>query len=574
MKWPGPQKAKPNGWEGYDEAMQRLIWSKYKPMYEAVFAGRIAREKETRRQERGRNPLYLRFGDKPEGNSVIWQPLTPASRSPREKGLSVFRARYGDEGEIVVDTSPSPASLAMFRLCVAEWRPVYLAKGEEVSWGSDREPLLEAESATFTPVPEGTVVRSSEDWGGTLAFKVVLAKLSGEGPPGWVWTASRLVVGEGGPLTPPKELPATIREVVSEVLSRSITTGVAHGSGHWKSVAAVGTWLTKDTPGSDPLVVFLFSLFHDSMRISDGMDIWHGLRAAKLARVLLEGGPLVSAAQLTTLCDALKDHDGGKTSYEPSTGVCWDADRLNLWRFGVRPKEYLLSTGAAKQRIEWAENFVQAAPARNWPALATAYGLEDADLSRPSPELEVERVEFDVSIKAPQGFECTVYYGLFNALHHLREDLYVVIADGTSEGAREFRPAHWWEHFPLAALYAEADRSIILHSRNVGKNGGWVKFVCYARAGSGAGKAARLIVPRTLEELAPMLASFQFARLRFFSKARKEMVRLIGTGGPIGERHETDRGYFPRAGTTSAYRPPAFSDKELVKATEESKKGA
>ena len=40
----------------------------------------------------------------------------------------------------------------------------------------------------------------------------------------------------------------------------------------------------------DPALVFLFALFHDSMRLNDGHDPLHGPRGAALAREL-HGGP-------------------------------------------------------------------------------------------------------------------------------------------------------------------------------------------------------------------------------------------------------------------------------------------
>jgi uncharacterized protein len=56
-------------------------------------------------------------------------------------------------------------------------------------------------------------------------------------------------------------------------------------------------------------------------------------------------------AQVETLCAALVDHDRGLVSDDPTVGVCWDGDRLDLTRLGVRPRPELLSTVAAKQRV-------------------------------------------------------------------------------------------------------------------------------------------------------------------------------------------------------------------------------
>jgi hypothetical protein len=43
---------------------------------------------------------------------------------------------------------------------------------------------------------------------------------------------------------------------------------------------------------------------------------------------------------------------------DPLVGVCWDADRLDLWRVGIKPDPRDLSTEAAKrpERIGWAKS--------------------------------------------------------------------------------------------------------------------------------------------------------------------------------------------------------------------------
>ena len=48
------------------------------------------------------------------------------------------------------------------------------------------------------------------------------------------------------------------------------------------------------------------------------------------------------------LAFACEEHTNGGVGSDPTVGVCWDADRLNLWRVGIRPDPRLLSTRAAK----------------------------------------------------------------------------------------------------------------------------------------------------------------------------------------------------------------------------------
>ncbi len=96
------------------------------------------------------------------------------------------------------------------------------------------------------------------------------------------------------------------------------------------------------------------------MRQNDGLDVGHGKRGAELARTLHEEGfsplfdingkPLrLSEAQLEKLCEACSEHTSGKVTSDPTIGACWDADRLNLWRVGVKSNPALLSTEAARE---------------------------------------------------------------------------------------------------------------------------------------------------------------------------------------------------------------------------------
>jgi len=51
--------------------------------------------------------------------------------------------------------------------------------------------------------------------------------------------------------------------------------------------------------------------------------------------------------KLAFACDA---HADGGTSTDPTIGLCWDADRLNLWRVGAKPSATFMSTVPARRR--------------------------------------------------------------------------------------------------------------------------------------------------------------------------------------------------------------------------------
>jgi len=164
--------------------------------------------------------------------------------------------------------------------------------------------------------------------------------------------------------------------LVDAVLARSTGKDSSiHGQSHWRRVAAAGLALLPETPGADPALVFLFALFHDSMRFNDSFDPMHGPRAAVLARELRGGAFDLGNEEMDLLAFACEEHTNGGLSEEPTVGVCWDADRLNLWRVGFEPDPRFLSTEAARseERIAWGRDLQQ--EQFGWEELFLAFGL-------------------------------------------------------------------------------------------------------------------------------------------------------------------------------------------------------
>lgn len=123
-----------------------------------------------------------------------------------------------------------------------------------------------------------------------------------------------------------------------------------HGEAHWRAVAYTALELAPGVPGADPLLGLLFGLLHDSQRLHDGNDPDHGPRAARLAQALHTEGLLpLDTPRLRTLVDAIDRHTVGRQSNDPTIAICWDADRLNLWRIGVKPHPAFLSTAVARE---------------------------------------------------------------------------------------------------------------------------------------------------------------------------------------------------------------------------------
>jgi uncharacterized protein len=163
---------------------------------------------------------------------------------------------------------------------------------------------------------------------------------------------------------PPLLSAEAFERLVRRVHSQATTMGSSiHGDRHWRRVAWLGAHLAAAVPGCDPWIVLLFSLLHDSQREGDGHDPQHGERAATLALQVSEEIGLERSRRdlLESGCFA---HADGDVSHDPTVGVCWDADRLDLWRCGLTPDPHYLSTIAALNpaRIKWSGDTVSDEP--------------------------------------------------------------------------------------------------------------------------------------------------------------------------------------------------------------------
>ena len=128
-----------------------------------------------------------------------------------------------------------------------------------------------------------------------------------------------------------------------------------HGVAHWARVRQNGLHLSKIT-GANTVVVELFAFLHDSCRLNDGHDPDHGARAAVFAQSLHGSVFTLSAQDLEVLVEACQGHTHSRTSDNVTVQTCWDADRLDLGRVGIKPLAERLCTVAARDPvlIEWA----------------------------------------------------------------------------------------------------------------------------------------------------------------------------------------------------------------------------
>ena len=123
-----------------------------------------------------------------------------------------------------------------------------------------------------------------------------------------------------------------------------------HGIKHWKRVQLIGRYLSKETK-ADAEVVDLFAYLHDSKREDDHDDVHHGKRASSFAQELYDKRILtIREDQLKQLLFACEHHtDSAIKSKDVTIQTCWDADRLDLWRLGIKPDPFFLNTEFAKR---------------------------------------------------------------------------------------------------------------------------------------------------------------------------------------------------------------------------------
>jgi uncharacterized protein len=128
-----------------------------------------------------------------------------------------------------------------------------------------------------------------------------------------------------------------------------------HGAPHWARVRANGLMLAEQT-GADPYVIEVFAFIRDVERVSGASDPDHGLRASRLAVELNTEYFQLSSSQLQQLVTACEGHSYSQTTGNMTVLTCWDSDRLDLGRIGIKTCPSRPCTDEAKQSsmIEWA----------------------------------------------------------------------------------------------------------------------------------------------------------------------------------------------------------------------------
>ena len=120
-----------------------------------------------------------------------------------------------------------------------------------------------------------------------------------------------------------------------------------HGAPHWSRVRRNGLILAGHT-GANTRVVEYFAFIHDLGRANDDHDPDHGIRAAAIAESIAGDLIDVSEYELGLLAEACRGHSDGHIVADVTVMTCWDADRLDLGRVGIRPDPARLCSDAAR----------------------------------------------------------------------------------------------------------------------------------------------------------------------------------------------------------------------------------
>ena len=112
--------------------------------------------------------------------------------------------------------------------------------------------------------------------------------------------------------------------------------GMTHGVEHWDRVANFGRMLYKD--GADMDVIMAFAYLHNSERENNAYDEEHGLRASKLIDTIRDTElKELNDEQIAKLKRACELHTIQHRTGDMTIDICFDSDRLDLYRVGILP---------------------------------------------------------------------------------------------------------------------------------------------------------------------------------------------------------------------------------------------
>ncbi len=123
-----------------------------------------------------------------------------------------------------------------------------------------------------------------------------------------------------------------------------------HGVSHWARVRYNGLRLAR-LNGANLRVVTLFAFLHDLKRHNEGHDPMHGPRAAQTVDEIRHLLPALAEEEIDILKTACTGHTRERTHEDLTVRTCWDVDRLDLGRVGIRPDPDRLCTPEARNPV-------------------------------------------------------------------------------------------------------------------------------------------------------------------------------------------------------------------------------
>ena len=139
-------------------------------------------------------------------------------------------------------------------------------------------------------------------------------------------------------------------ELLNHLLEQfPLGNSIIHGKGHWMRVLYNGRMIAKET-GANLNVVELFAVMHDCQRDNEHYDLEHGRRAAKYVHEIRGKWFDITDKETELLVEACKYHSDGLVEGNITIQTCWDSDRLELGRVGIKPSPQRLCTEFAKRK--------------------------------------------------------------------------------------------------------------------------------------------------------------------------------------------------------------------------------
>jgi len=129
-----------------------------------------------------------------------------------------------------------------------------------------------------------------------------------------------------------------------------------HGIHHWRTVERNGLYLSQFN-NADRSVVSYFSFFHDCKRENENSDPEHGPRAVEFLKYHRSKISL-NDRQFKQLCRACSGHTFGGIASDVTVATCWDADRLDLDRVGIKRDHRYFSSEEAKRIVIEQDNAI------------------------------------------------------------------------------------------------------------------------------------------------------------------------------------------------------------------------